>query len=79
MNVLVLGGTGAMGIHLVELLAEKRIETVVTTRKSKSPSGTVQYIQVNAQDLSALQPLLNQHWDAIVDFMVYTTKPFKNA
>lgn len=77
MRVLVLGGTGAMGIHLVEFLGEKQISTIVTTRKNRSPNGTIKYVQLNAQDFSELKPLLEQHWDAIVDFMVYTTKSFQ--
>jgi nucleoside-diphosphate-sugar epimerase len=76
MKVLALGGTGAMGMHLVQLLAKNGIETVVTSRKYRSSERNVRYIQGNAHDIEFLKSVLNQHWDAIVDFMVYTTPSF---
>jgi nucleoside-diphosphate-sugar epimerase len=75
MKVLVLGGTGAMGVHLVKLLAGNGAETFVTSRRSHT-DGKVRYIQGNAHDIGFLQTVLQEHWDAIVDFMVYTTSHF---
>lgn len=77
-NVLVLGGTGAMGVHLVHLLGNSgRIKCVVTTRKFHQNYNNVEYIQGNAQNEAFLYPLLKScHWDAIVDFMAYTTETF---
>lgn len=79
MKVLVLGGTGAMGVHLVQLLSNIGIETVVTTRNnSRKKESKVKYVQGNAQDIEFLQTVLEEgRWDAIVDFMVYTTLSFK--
>ncbi|MDR1113094.1 MAG: NAD-dependent epimerase/dehydratase family protein [Bacteroidales bacterium] len=77
MKVLVLGGTGAMGVHLVQLLSNDGIETVVTTRKSRKSESNVKYIQGNAHNIEFLQTILQEHWDAIVDFMVYTTVSFR--
>lgn len=77
MKVLVLGGTGAMGMHLVELLSNNNIETFVTSRKERQSDGKVKYIKGNALDITFLQTILQEHWDAIVDFMVYTTPSFK--
>lgn len=77
MKVLVLGGTGAMGVHLVELLSNNGIETIVTTRKCCRSKNNVKYIQGNSQELEFLQIILREHWDAIVDFMVYTTAEFE--
>lgn len=76
MKVLILGGTGAMGVHLVHLLAEKGCETFVTSRQHKAPEGTVRYLQGDAKDQTFLDPILRQKWDAIVDFMVYSTSEF---
>lgn len=77
MKVLVLGGTGAMGVHFVQLLALNKIETVITTRSRRESTEWIKYIRGNAHDLSFLQPLLAEKWDAIVDFMVYSTDTFK--
>lgn len=77
MRVLLLGGTGAMGVHLVEILAKNRIETVVTSRKKQTTVlDYVKYIQADAMDISSIDVLLNEKWDAIVDFMVYKTSSF---
>ena len=77
MKVLILGGTGAMGIHLVKLLSENGVETVVTSRTSRRSVGNVRYIQGNARDDDFLQIILQERWDAIVDFMTYTTLSFE--
>lgn len=77
MKVLVLGGTGTMGMHLVHLLSQKGIETVVTTRKYRCAEGKVRYLRGNAQNMEFLQPVLDEYWDAIIDFMVYNTSSFR--
>lgn len=77
MKVLILGGTGAMGSHLVKLLSESGFEIAVTSRKPRDSSKNVRYIQGNAQDIDFLQPLLKEKWDVIIDFMVYSTAIFK--
>lgn len=77
MKVLVLGGTGAMGIHLVQLLTLNNVETVVTTRSYRESTESITYIQGNAQELSFLKPLLAKKWDAVIDFMVYSTVSFE--
>ncbi|RJQ37571.1 MAG: NAD-dependent epimerase/dehydratase family protein [Dehalococcoidia bacterium] len=76
-NILVLGGTGAMGKHLVQLLAERGDRVCVTTRARRDSSANVEYIQGNARVDSFLEPLLEREWDAIVDFMVYSTPIFR--
>ena len=79
MKVLVLGGTGAMGVHLVQLLSNKNIETVVTTRNFiQSTDVNIKYIKGNAHNKEFLQSLLMKPWDAIIDFMVYSTQDFKD-
>ena len=78
MRVLVLGGTGAMGEHLVQLLADDNVETYVTSRKKNNSFGTVKYIQGNAHDDVFINQLLKEKFDVIIDFMVYTTFEFAN-
>lgn len=77
MKVLILGGTGAMGAHLVSLLSNDRVATVVTSRAHRHSWKNVRYVQGNAHDVEFLQTVLQEHWDAIVDFMVYTTVEFE--
>lgn len=76
-NILVLGGTGAMGKHLVNLLVERGDRVSVTTRSVRESSGNLEYIQGNAKEDSFFTPLLARKWDTIVDFMVYTTPVFQ--
>ena len=76
-KVLVLGGTGAMGKHLVNLLAVDGFEVAVTSRKVRPLTENVQYIEGNAHDLSFLEKVLGETWDVIVDFMVYGTLAFQ--
>lgn len=76
-KILVLGGTGAIGEHLVTLLAGLNNEVVVTTRAKRCDSQNVRYVQGTAQDINFLVHLLAQQWDAIVDFMIYTTSKFE--
>ena len=76
-NILVLGGTGALGKHLVKLLAERGNKVCVTTRFSRKSSANIEYIQGDAKDDSFLDSMLDHDWDAIIDFMVYSTQIFE--
>ncbi|MHA4741407.1 NAD-dependent epimerase/dehydratase family protein [Dyadobacter sp. MSC1_007] len=77
MKVLVLGGTGAMGAHLTQLLSNSGIETVVTSRTERDSVNNIRYVKGNANDIDFLQTILSERWDAIVDFMVYSTDSFQ--
>lgn len=77
MKVLVLGGTGAMGTHLIQLLSNNGIDTVVTSRMDRDSIGRIRYLKGNANDMEFLKKTLEEKWDAIVDFMVYSTPTFK--
>ena len=77
MKILVLGGTGAMGVDLVKILGEHGEEVIVTSRTDrKSTFNNVKYVKGNAHDVAFLKSLLTKKYDAIVDFMVYTTEEF---
>lgn len=77
-KVLILGGTGAMGKALVDLLDKSEYEIYVTSRKQHKKDDVI-YLQGNAHDFVFLESALNRHkWDAIVDFMVYQTSEFEN-
>lgn len=76
MQVLVLGGTGAMGSHLCRLLAARGADVVCTTRRDRVSGDGISYVVGDAKDPSFLQGLLLKRWDAIVDFMVWSTAEF---
>ncbi|CAK7003722.1 MAG: hypothetical protein PETM_00103 [Petrimonas sp.] len=76
MKILVLGGTGAMGTHLLNLLGNTDNEIVVTSRIKRQSSKNIKYLVGNAKDDVLLKEILQEHWDVIIDFMLYTTREF---
>lgn len=77
MRILVLGGTGAMGEPLVRMLCERGDGVYVTSRKKRESRGNIHFIQGDAHDLSFIQEELRKNYDAVVDFMIYSTEAFK--
>ena len=77
MRILVLGGTGAMGVHVVRLLAEEGHDVVVTSRRGREARGGVRYVRGDAKDPSFLGGLLAEGWDAVIDFMIWSTAEFR--
>lgn len=78
MKALILGGTGAIGKHLVDILANNNIECSVTSRKNRQNKENILYIKGNALDDSFLNHLLTKYWDVIIDFMIYDEKKFSS-
>lgn len=76
MKVLLLGGTGAMGSHLTNILSEQGNQVVVTSRSRNGTKNSVEYWQGNAKEIEFLKEVLTQNWDAIVDFMIYSEIEF---
>lgn len=77
MNILVLGGTGAMGRPLVEELSKNNV-VYVTSRSTKLSTPNIKYIKGNAQKIDFVENLLMERtWDAIIDFMVHTESNLK--
>lgn len=77
MNILILGGTGAMGLPLVRLLSTQHT-VYVTSRSFHDSTGNVKFIKGNALKKNFLDEVLSMfHWDAIVDFMVYPSNELK--
>ncbi|MFT6919090.1 MAG: nucleoside-diphosphate-sugar epimerase, partial [Cognaticolwellia sp.] len=77
MKILILGGTGAMGVHLSIILAESGKDVYVTSRTQHKTQQNLNYILGNAQDEVFLKEVLKRGWDVIVDFMVYSTTSFE--
>lgn len=78
MKILALGATGAIGNLLVKSLAKDGHNVSVTSRSEHLPQINLTYIVGNARDDTFLKSILTQHWDAIIDFMVYDTRTFAN-
>jgi glycosyltransferase involved in cell wall biosynthesis/nucleoside-diphosphate-sugar epimerase len=78
-KVLVLGGTGAMGVYLVPELISRGFRVYVTTRSErKSENDNLIYVCGNAHDPKFLGNILQaDEYDTIIDFMSYTTEEFR--
>lgn len=79
-KVLVLGGTGAMGVYLVPELLRSGYKVVVTSRSERvSNERNLQYIKGDAKDVSFISEIIkNDKYDAIIDFMVYSSNEFES-
>jgi nucleoside-diphosphate-sugar epimerase len=78
-KVLLLGGTGAMGVYLAPELTKLGFEVFVTSRSSRKHNNGVTFIQGDAKDVNFISSLLQDNtYDAIIDFMVYRTDEFRN-
>ncbi len=75
-RVLLLGGTGTIGQALAPELLRRGFSVYVTSR-SAHRSDRVVYLTGNAKDDAFLDELLSERFDAIVDFMIYTTEEFR--
>lgn len=76
-RILLLGGTGAMGVYLRDILSQNNYTVYVTTRSCRRDYDNVHYLQGNAHDIGFISPILKEITpDAIVDFMSYTTDEF---
>lgn len=76
MIILILGGTGAMGIPLVKLLSKDN-RLFVTSRSKRKNIENITYIKGNAKDKEFFHALMNRNYDSIIDFMVYDTEELK--
>ena len=71
MRILAFGGTGAMGVPLVNILANQGHDVYVTSRSRRDSRPNVTYLQGDAQsDFEFVKEILRDKYDAIVDFMV---------
>ncbi len=77
-KILVLGGTGAMGVYTVPELVKKGFDVdVVTLDNVTSDTPSIKYIIGDGKNLEFLQGLLKNKYDAIIDFLTYGTAEFK--
>lgn len=76
MDVLILGGTGAMGMPLTRMLLELGYNVFVTSRSFHQSHGNLKYIKGDAKDVKFLRQCLTCYYNVIVDFMSYSTAEF---
>lgn len=74
MEILILGGTGAMGLPLVNLLKKEGHSIYITTRGKHTNEDNLCYIQGDALNAEFFNSLMSRNYDIIVDFMVYRTE-----
>lgn len=79
MKILILGGTGAIGSPLVQMLSERNNEIYITSRSKRVSYKNIHYIEGNAHLSEFVDLLLENHWDVIIDFMVYSTSCFQEV
>lgn len=77
MRVLLLGGTGAMGIALKDILAQRGDEVYITSRTVHEDEGNIHFLKGDARDDGFMEGVLKYDYDAIIDFMLYHTEEFK--
>ncbi len=76
-KVLVMGGTGVMGAHLVpELLKLGFKVDVISLEEKVSFDPNLRYFKCDIKDMETLKETLKNDYDSIVDFMIYSTPEF---
>ena len=80
-KILLIGGTGALGVYLTEETVRMGYDvTVLSMDDMTSDIDNLHYVQHNAQDLEFMKEFVKNGYDAIVDFMIYKSveifKPF---
>lgn len=77
-KILMLGGTGAMGMYLAPEMIKLGYRVYITSRKEHESTEDMVYLAGNAKDMAFLEPLLAEKFDCIVDFMIYSTEEFQD-
>ena len=77
-KILVLGGTGAMGVYLVPKLIERGYAVdVASLDKVESEVPNLRYFTGDCFDIDYVSGLLKNGYDGIVDFMIYNQDKFE--
>ena len=67
MNILILGGTGYIGPHLVRLAVSRGHKVTTFTRGRRKPELPPEVIQLIGDRNGQLQALEGKTWDAVID------------
>ena len=74
-KVLIPGGTGAMGVYLVPELLNLGYEVdVISLDEKQSDNQKLRYFKADAKDAGYIEKILENGYDAVVDFMIQPTK-----
>lgn len=78
MNILMLGGTGAIGSSLLQILIKRGDEIYITSRYNHDNTvSNVYYLRGNAKNKKFVEQIMaERHYDVIIDFMVYNVNEF---
>ncbi|MEE0946542.1 MAG: NAD-dependent epimerase/dehydratase family protein [Acutalibacteraceae bacterium] len=77
-KILVLGGTGAMGVYLVPKLIDMGYNVdVYSLDDIKSNNPKLRYFVADTMNLNTVYGILNEKFTAIIDFMNYSSKAFE--
>lgn len=77
-KILVLGGTGAMGVYLVPKLIERGYAVdVASLDEVESTTPNLRYFKGDCMDVDYVAELLKNGYDGIVDFMIYNQDKFE--
>lgn len=77
-KVLVMGGTGAMGVYVVPELLKKGYKVdVLSLDDIQSDNPNLRYFVGNGHDHALLSELFKNNYDGIIDFMIYNTEDFR--
>lgn len=76
-KVLLMGGTGAMGVYLIpELLQKGYSVDVISLDQTLSTHPRLRYFTGDATDRTYMETILKEGYDGIVDFMIYRRQRF---
>ncbi|MBR4657491.1 MAG: NAD(P)H-binding protein [Oscillospiraceae bacterium] len=79
-RALILGGTGAMGLYLLEILSQSDMwEVTVTSRSKRQDFGNIHFVEGNAREAEFRRKILSSHYDVILDFMNYGHDEFQRC
>src|SRR5215470_14005787 len=67
LDLLILGGTGFIGPHLVRLAVERGHKVTIFTRGKKNPDLPAEVKRLVGDRDTNLEPLKGQRWDAVID------------
>ena len=77
-KVLVMGGTGAMGVYVVPELRKLGYKVdVLSLDEIHSDDPELRYFVGNGHDEVLLAELFKNNYDGIIDFMIYGTEEFR--
>ncbi len=77
MRILIIGGTGAIGRALTDILSKSNHNIYITTRQTSIKSfDNINYVYGNALDDVFFKKFISEEWDVIIDLFLYNPQEF---